>query len=42
MPAMAGGGALLVASYVMESALLLSVVSIVIMVGVYYWSKHEG
>lgn len=42
MPAMAGGGALLVASYVMESALLLSVVSIAIMVGVYYWSKHEG
>jgi len=41
-PAMAGGAALLVASFVMESALLLSVVSIAIMVGVYFWSRHEG
>ena len=42
MPTMAGGGALLVASYVLESALTLSLVSLAIMVGVYFWAKHEG
>lgn len=41
-PAMAGGAALMLASYFVESSLLLSVASIAIMVGVYFWSKHEG
>ncbi len=39
-PAMAGGAAIIVVSYFVESALWMSLASIGIMGGIYWWSRH--
>ena len=39
-PAFAGGAALMGVCYFIESPLLMSLASVAVMVGVYYWAKR--
>lgn len=42
LPALVGGVALVAVSYLVGSALMMSLVSLGIMAGVFFWSRSEG